>query len=58
MEKRILKILFSKSGNGYPSPKINLPTKWIKDMGVSEENRDVSITYDEEKKEIIIRKEN
>lgn len=58
MEKRILKILFSKSGNGYPSPKINLPIKWIKDMGVSEESRDVNVIYDEEKKEIIIKKEN
>ena len=56
MEERELKILFGKSGNGYISPRICLPIDWIKKMGISQENREVTVTYDEKSKEIIIKK--
>lgn len=56
MEKRKLKISFGKSGNGYISPRLSLPISWIKDMGLSQENREVNVKYDETKKQIIIEK--
>jgi len=58
MEKRVLKILFGKSGSGSLSPKICLPIGWVKSLGVTQENRDVTVVYNEETKEIIIKKEN
>lgn len=56
MEKRKLRILFGKSGSGSVSPRISLPMSWIKDMGLSQENREVNVKYDEAKKQIIIEK--
>lgn len=58
MEERILKVLFGKSGSGSISPRISLPMSWIKDMGLSQENREVTVKYDEKKKQIIIEKDN
>ena len=58
MEERILKVLFGKSGSGSISPRISLPMSWIKDMGLSQENREVTVKYDENKKQIIIEKDN
>ncbi len=45
MEERKLKVSLGKSGNGYTNPKIGLPKKWIDDMGITQENRDVVVTY-------------
>ncbi len=56
MEERILKVLWNKSGSGSISPRISLPMSWIKDMGLSQEKREVNIKYDKEKKQIIIEK--
>lgn len=56
MEERTLKILFSKSGSGSTNTRISLPIKDLKDMGVSQENREVLYKYDEVNKQIIIRK--
>lgn len=56
MEKRILKINFNKSGRGTKTPKLALPMTFIKNMGISEDNREIELIYDEEKKEIIIKK--
>lgn len=60
MEKRTAKILFNKSGGTSSKSgitnRITLPTTWIKEMGITEENREVQISFDGEK--IIIKKEN
>lgn len=56
MEKRILKINFNKSGRGTKTPKLALPIAFIKNMGISEDNREIELIYDEGKKEIIIKK--
>ena len=53
-EKRELNISFSKSGNGYYTPRISLPANWIKEMGIDKENRKVSVTLKDGK--IIIEK--
>ena len=53
-EVRKLKITLSRSGNGSLSPRIVLPTKWIRDLGIGEENREMKVSFDGEK--IIIEK--
>ncbi|WP_207105097.1 hypothetical protein, partial [Clostridioides difficile] len=44
MEKRILKVLLSKSGSGSLSPKISLPATWIKEMNITQEEREIFIS--------------
>lgn len=41
MEERKLKIIFNKSGDGYISGKLSIPTTWLKDMGLTPEDREV-----------------
>ena len=56
MDKRILKVSFSKSGNGYIYPKIALPKTRLELMGVNPENREVEVEFDKMNLEFIIRK--
>ncbi len=55
MEKRDLNVSFYKAGNGI-STRISLPKKWINDMELTEDCREVELIYDEEKKTITISK--
>lgn len=55
MEKRDLNVSFYKAGNGI-STRISLPKKWINDMELTEDVREVELVYDEEKKTITISK--
>lgn len=52
--KKQSKIIFNKNGKGNISIKICLPFSWIKEMGISENNKNVNLFF--ENKEIIIRK--
>ena len=54
MQKRILKVIFTKSGSGSISPKINLPIKWMRELGIDKDNREVLLELDKDK--IIISK--
>lgn len=58
MQKKIAKIIFNRSGGtagrGGITNRITIPTKWIKEMGITEEKREVNISFDGEK--IIIEK--
>ena len=56
MKDRTLKIIFNKSGSGSITPKMNVPIRWLKDMGVNEQEREVVAEYDEERQQIIIKK--
>ena len=56
MESRKLRISFNKSGRGTYTPKLALPTSYIKDMGITKEDRDIELLYDNEKKQIILKK--
>ena len=53
MEERKAKILFNKSGGtagkGGITNRVTLPTKWIKELGLTEDNREVFISFDGEK---------
>ena len=58
MEERTAKILFNKSGGtagkGGVTNRITLPTLWIKKMGITENNREVKLSFVDDK--IIIEK--
>ena len=56
MDKRILKISFGKTGTGNVNTKLSVPKKILEDMEVTQEEREVELEYNKEKKEIIIRK--
>ncbi len=56
MERRILKISFNKSGRGTYTPKLALPITFTDKMGISFEDREIDVFFDEDKKEIIIKK--
>lgn len=53
MEERKAKILFNRSGGtagkGGITNRVTLPTKWIKEMGITEGNREVFISFDGQK---------
>lgn len=58
MDKRILKIMFNKSGgtaskNSY-SPKLSIPKNWLDEMKISLDDREVEVIFDG--KEIRIKK--
>lgn len=56
MEERELRVIFSKDGRGATNTKITLPVKWVRNMGVNPEQREVILQYDEENEQIIIKK--
>ena len=56
MEERKLNITFSKSGSGSITPKLSLPSTWIKEMNISQEDREVIVKFENGK--IIIEKGN
>lgn len=53
-EERNLKISFTTSGSGSESTRISLPIKWIRELGIDKENREVIAIIDDDK--IIIKK--
>ena len=55
MEKRNSKISFSKAGNGLGA-KATLSVPLLKKFGITTEERNIEIIYDEARQEIIIRK--
>ncbi len=55
MEKRTLKVSFSKAGNGIGA-RIPLSVPFLKKLGITQEEREVDIVYDEEKQIITIQK--
>ena len=56
MESRRLKISFNKSGRGSLTPKLTLPIVLVRKMGITEEDRDIELTYNDNKNEIILKK--
>lgn len=57
MEERKLNIIFNKSGSGSINTKVSLPITWIKQMGITEQDRQVVAMYDEKRQEIVIKKQ-
>lgn len=58
MKERIAKVSFNKSGGTAKGTaitnRVTIPTSWIKEMGITEENREVKLVIEDNK--IIIEK--
>lgn len=58
MEEKRARVIFNKSGGtagkGGITNRITIPTTWVKEIGITEEQREVNISFDGEK--IIIEK--
>ena len=57
MEERILKIQFAKSGNGGRTARLTIPIKWLDEMELIPDEREVIAVFNSEKKEFSIRKQ-
>ncbi|MBW4861755.1 MAG: AbrB/MazE/SpoVT family DNA-binding domain-containing protein [Paeniclostridium sp.] len=55
-EKRNLNVTFTTSGSGSKTTRLSIPISIIRDMGVSEDDRQVEVTYDKVEKIITIKK--
>lgn len=55
MEKRELNISFYKAGNG-EATRIFLPKPWLRELGITKEDKTVELIYDKENEQLIIRK--
>lgn len=56
VQKRNLNVTFTTSGSGSKTTRLALPISIIKDMGVTEDDREVEVEYDEIGKTITIKK--
>ena len=56
MEGRKLNVSFAKTGNGYLTTRVALPITDLRDMGVTEKDREMIYYYDKENEQIIIKK--
>lgn len=55
MEKRELNISFGKAGTG-KSARLVIPIPWLRKLEITEDEREVYLIFDEEKKQLIIKK--
>lgn len=56
MEGRKLNVSFAKTGNGYLTTRVALPITDLRDMGVTENDREIIYYYDKKNEQIIIKK--
>ena len=53
MEERVAKMIFNKSGGtagkGAYTTRVTIPSSWSKAMGITNQDRDVKISFDGEK---------
>ncbi|MGL5149398.1 MAG: AbrB/MazE/SpoVT family DNA-binding domain-containing protein [Cetobacterium sp.] len=56
MEKREAKVLWSKSGKGSDTTRITLPVTWIRQMGLTYDERELDIYFDEKARTITLKK--
>ena len=55
MEKRDLNVSFYKAGTG-EATRITLPKPWLRELGITKEEKAVELIFDKENEQIIIRK--
>ena len=56
MEGRKLNVSFAKTGNGYLTTRVALPITDLRNMGVTEKDREIIYYYDKKNEQIIIKK--
>nr|DAP61628.1 MAG TPA: Toxin SymE, type I toxin-antitoxin system [Caudoviricetes sp.]DAR96033.1 MAG TPA: Toxin SymE, type I toxin-antitoxin system [Caudoviricetes sp.]DAS85888.1 MAG TPA: Toxin SymE, type I toxin-antitoxin system [Caudoviricetes sp.]DAU27923.1 MAG TPA: Toxin SymE, type I toxin-antitoxin system [Caudoviricetes sp.] len=55
MEKRELNISFYKAGNG-TATRLTVPIKWLRELGITPEEKGIDLIFDKENKQLIIKK--
>ena len=55
MEKRNLNISFYKGGNG-TATRLTVPIKWLRELGITPEEKEIELIFDKENKQLIIKK--
>jgi hypothetical protein len=53
-EKRDLKITFTTGGSGSVTTKLGIPVTWVRELGITPDERNVEVTLEDDK--IIIKK--
>ncbi|WP_278574797.1 AbrB/MazE/SpoVT family DNA-binding domain-containing protein [Fusobacterium ulcerans] len=56
MEKRDLNVSFYKAGNGGEATRITLPKPWLRELGITKEDKAIELIFDKENEQLIIRK--
>lgn len=56
-KERILKIQFAKAGNGGRIVRLTIPIKWLDEMELVPEDREIIATFNPETKEFSVRKQ-
>lgn len=60
IENRQLKAIVGKAGGTAGSESLNykmtIPSKWANEMGITKDNRDLSVEFDKKNKKIIVKK--
>ena len=46
--------MFIANGSGYKLPRVSIPSRWFREMGITEEAKEVKLTYEDGK--VIIQK--
>ena len=54
LDERTTRVQFGKNGQGYVTNRITLPVPWVKELGITEDEREVKIILEDDK--IIIEK--
>lgn len=54
-EKRELNVSFYKAGDG-EGTRITLPKPWLKELGITKEDKKIELIFDKENSQLIIRK--
>ncbi len=55
MEKRDLNISFYKAGTGTAS-RLNVPMPWLRELGITSDEKEIELIFDKENEQLIIRK--
>ena len=55
MEKRDLNISFQKAWNG-KNARLIVPIPWLRELGITEESRQVELIFDKENNQLILKK--
>lgn len=50
------KVIYRSSGNGRKTTQIILPAIWVRDIGVTKEDKNVVLSYNDRREEIVIKK--
>lgn len=56
IKKVVKNVTFVKSGSGHLTPRITIPIEWAREMELSENEKEVELTFDSETKELAVKK--